>query len=303
MTLDTAYSLPSGIVSYERLRIYTGILGRIGDIIMFTATVRRLRELFPNGEITFAVSEQFREAGELVAGLPYVDRLFVAKNYFEMMTDRNIDAWHLGWPVDLRGDDEVTEERKHDIVFDTRPRHRRMPWWQFDHQVAESAHMVGVPGPIELQTDIAIPPGTVVPGGSEGKIVLHNDPAIDPRKTWPWEYVHRLARRIGPRDLVLLGNPGPDIPGAVDLRGKTTLAQAAAVIDRGRCYVGVDSGLMWVAGSLQVPTVGLYGTDYIPAYGAIHPRNPSAIYVQCEGAMDQISPETVLGEIERLALR
>jgi len=54
----------------EPLRIYTGILGQIGDIVMFTATVRRLKELFPDSEITFAVSKKYREAGELVAGLP-----------------------------------------------------------------------------------------------------------------------------------------------------------------------------------------------------------------------------------------
>src|SRR5206468_4260679 len=71
MIFETAQLLPSGIVSEEPVRIYTGILGQIGDIIMFTATVRRLKELFPRSQITFAVSERYRGAGELVAGLPY----------------------------------------------------------------------------------------------------------------------------------------------------------------------------------------------------------------------------------------
>jgi hypothetical protein len=31
---------------------------------------------------------------------------------------------------------------------------------------------------------------------------------------------------------------------------------------------------MWISGSLQVPVVGLYGTAYIPTYGAIQPVNP-----------------------------
>lgn len=302
MTLcfETAQYLDTGIVSNERLKIYTGILGRIGDIVMFTPTVRRLRELFPNSEITFAVSQQFREAGELVAGLPYIDRVFVAKCYFERMTEPYFDAWHLGWPVDLRGEDEIAEQRRHDVVFDTRPRHRRMPWWEFDHQVAESAHMVGVPGPIDLHTDIAIPRGTALPNEATGKVVLHNDPAIDPRKTWPWELLREFVQRVGSHRVVLLGNPGPEVPGTLDLRGRTTLAQAAAIISSAHCYVGIDSGLMWMAGSLQVPTVGLYGTSYIPAFGAIHPRNPRATYIQADGALDQILPEVVLGEMNRL---
>jgi hypothetical protein len=76
---DTAQTLDSGIVSAEPLRIYTGILGQIGDIVMFTPTVRRIRQLFPESQITWAVSSRYREAGELVAGLPYVDRLFVTE--------------------------------------------------------------------------------------------------------------------------------------------------------------------------------------------------------------------------------
>jgi Glycosyltransferase family 9 (heptosyltransferase) len=291
---------PNGIVTDAPLRIYTGILGQIGDIVMFTATVRRLKELFPHAEITFAVSERYRAAGELVAGLPYVDRLFVTRLYFEKLSASNYALWELGWPVDLRGEDEVAEQRRQDLVLETRPRHRRPRWWEHDHQVAECAHMVGVPGPIDLQTEICIPPGTTIPPAAAGKIVLHNDPAIDPRKAWPWESVAELVRRLGPGAVVLLGNAGPEIPGTLDLRGRTSLAQAAAIICAAQCYVGIDSGLMWIAGSLQVPAVGLYGTSYIPAYRAIHPRNPNALYVQAEGPLDCITPNDVLSALRQL---
>lgn len=287
----------------EPIRIYTGILGQIGDIVMFTPTLRRLKELFPKSRITFAVSRRYREAGELIAGLPYVDRLFVAESYFERMTPRLADAWHGGWPVDLRGEDEVREERQHDLVFETRPRWRRMPWWEYAHQVEESAHRIGVPGPIDLQTEIAIPPGTTVPEESLGKVVLHNDPAISAAKAWKWELLLEFVQMVGPRDVVLLGNPGPPTRGVLDLRGRTTLAQAAAIIAGARCYVGIDSGLMWVAGSLQIPAVGLYGTSYIPAFGAIQPRNPQATYLQVEGNLDSILPERVLTSVrEKLDL-
>jgi hypothetical protein len=299
MVWESAAHLPSGIVTTDPVRIYTGILGQIGDIVMFTASARRLRELFPNAMITFAVSAKYREAGQLVAGLPYVDRLFVTQLYFEKLEGAAYTAWHLGWPVDLRGDDEVAAQRHHDIVMETRPRHRRMPWWEFDHQVAECAHMTGIPGPIDLRTEIAIPPGTAVPPGTAGRIVLHNDPVIDENKAWPWEHVAAFVRGIGPEAVVLLGNPGPRIDGVQDLRGATTLAQAAAIIAGARCYVGIDSGLMWIAGSLQTPTVGLYGTRYIAAYGAIQPRNPRAVYLQAEGSLESLSPEAVLSAVRR----
>jgi len=280
------------------LRIYTGILGQIGDIVMFTPTVRRIKEIFPNSTITFAVSRKFREAGELVRGLPYVDRLFVAERYFERMTSDLAQAWHGGWPVDLRGDDEVEEQRKHDLVFETRPRYQRMPWWEHAHQVQESANRIGIPGVVDLQTEIAIPPGTQIPEHAKYKVVIHNDPAISKAKAWNWDCLKSLVHRIGPGRVVLLGNPGPEVGGVLDLRGKTTLNQAAAAIAACECYVGIDSGLMWIAASLQVPTVGLYGTSYIPAYGAIQPRNPLACYLQVEGGLDSIGPEQVFAAVE-----
>jgi ADP-heptose:LPS heptosyltransferase len=297
MVWESAQVLETGIVSDEPLRIYTGILGQIGDIIMFTATARRLRQLFPRSRITFAVSRRYREAGELIAGLPYVDRVFVTELYFEKLTRSLWAPWELGWPVDLRGEDEVEEHRRHDMVLETRPRHRRQRWWEFDHQVAETAHMVGVPGPIDLRTEICLPEGVTVPPGTAGKIVLHNDPSIDPRKAWPWPSVQKFVDAVGPQEVVLLGQPGPPVAGVIDLRGQTKLAEAAAIIAAARCFVGIDSGPMWIAGSLQVRAVGLYGTSYIPAYGAIHPRNPNAVYLQVEGGLDRVPPEAVLAHL------
>jgi hypothetical protein len=56
---------------------------------------------------------------------------------------------------------------------------------------------------------------------------------------------------------------------------------------------------MWIAGSLRVSVVGLYGTSYIPAYGAIQPVNPRAVYLQAEGPLDGIAPAAVLHALAR----
>ena len=178
-----------------------------------------------------------------------------------------------------------------------------MPWWEFDHQVAEMAHMVGVPGPIDLRTEIAIPSDTVILAETEGRIVLHNDPSIDSTKAWPWECVVDLTQRIGAEQFLLLGNPGPYVPDVLDYRGQTTLAEAAAIIRACRCYVGIDSGLMWIAGSLRVPVVGLYGTSYIPAYDKIQPVNPNAVYLQTEGSPAGINPQQVIAALDQVLER
>ena len=58
-----------------------------------------------------------------------------------------------------------------------------------------------------------------------------------------------------------------------------------------------------IAGSLQVPAVGLYGTSYIPAYSAIQPVNPNARYLQAEGSLDRLSPGSVLEAVRELSTR
>jgi ADP-heptose:LPS heptosyltransferase len=298
---------PGGVVTDAPLRIYAGMLGQIGDIVMFSATLRRLRELFPNGRITLAVSRKYREAGELLAGLPYVDRLFVTQLYFERLRPELFQPWERGWAVDLRGEDEVAEQRRHELILETRPRHRRERWWEQAHQVEETAHMVGVPGPIDLRTAIAIPQGMRAPEGAAGKIVFHNDPSIDATKAWPAEHARRFIDGVGPENVVLLGTRGEhdpmgEVPGVLDLRGRTSLFEAAAIIRDCGVYVGIDSGLMWIAGSLQVPVVGLYGTSYIPAYRAIQPLNPRAVYLQTEGGLESIQAEDVAARTQRAAL-
>jgi ADP-heptose:LPS heptosyltransferase len=300
MVLTTGQVLESGIVSTDPLRIYTGVLGQIGDIVMFTPTVRRIKQLFPQSRITWAVSSRYREAGELVAGLPYVDRLFVTELYCDKLTGSAYLPWHLGWPVDLRGDDEVEEQRKHDIVFETRPLPRRSGLAEYGHAVESYAYNVGVPGPIEWRTEIRIPNGTRVPAEAQGKIVFHNDPAISQAKAWPWQHAAEFIRRIGAEQVLLLGGPGPPMAGTLDLREQTTLAQAAAIIAAANCYVGIDSGLLHIAGALQVPMVGLFGTSYVRAGRALYPQNPRAIYVQAEGPLDLIEPEPVLESVAQV---
>lgn len=192
---ETAQVLPDHPF-YEAVKIYAGLLGQIGDIIMFTPTLRRIKGIFPNSFLTVPVSSKYREAGLLIEGLPYVDQVFVTELYFEKQRGITFGPWHMGWPVDYRGDDEVMEERRHDIVLQTRPRHKRMPWWDYGHQTEGFARMLGMPGPIDPRVEIVIPPGTQIPAEAAGRIVFHNDSTIDQTNAWPWERAEEFVRDV-----------------------------------------------------------------------------------------------------------
>ncbi len=59
------------------------------------------------------------------------------------------------------------------------------------------------------------------------------------------------------------------LPGAIDLRGRLSLPEVAACLQRCRLFVGNDSGLMHLAAASGVPTLGLFGpsrsSEYAPA--------------------------------------
>jgi len=156
----------------------------------------------------------------------------------EASFSHSFQPWERGYPVDFRGDDEVGEQRRHHLVFETRPRHPEPEWWEHRHLVEELAYQIGVPGPLDLPTEISFPRGAMPPPGTAGKIVLHNDPTTDANKGWPWAYAAEFVRRQGPGEVVLIGSPGPELPGVIDLRGKTRLVETAAIIAACRCYVG-----------------------------------------------------------------
>jgi len=178
-----------------------------------------------------------------------------------------------------------------------------MPWWEFDHQVAEMAHMVGVPGPLICRLKSLCQKARLRRAGRMARLCCTTIPRSMPGRQWPWPSVEQLVKRLASDDVVLVGNPGPAVAGAVDLRGQTSLGQVAAIIGAARCYVGIDSGLMWIAGSLGVPTVGLYGTEYVPICRSVQPLNAAAEYLESSASLDQISVQTVWEAIKRVERR
>ena len=80
-------------------------------------------------------------------------------------------------------------------------------------------------------------------------------------KHWPTEryqeVVHRLSGRV---QFVQLGTEGePALDGVIDLRGKTTLRESAAILARSRLYVGYVGFLMHLARAVDIRSVIVFG--------------------------------------------
>jgi heptosyltransferase-1 len=143
-----------------------------------------------------------------------------------------------------------------------------------------------------------------------------------PQKHWfedAWRELSDLVQRSLAITPVLLGGPA-DRPSAAriagagsmaDLTGRTSLAQAAAVIRQSALVVGVDTGLTHIGVALNRPTIALFGSTR-PYLDACRPNarviwlglecSPCRRHPTCNGAftcLRNISPARVLDEAQR----
>jgi ADP-heptose:LPS heptosyltransferase len=110
-----------------------------------------------------------------------------------------------------------------------------------------------------------------------------------PWKRWPAECYGALARRLADRGLatVAVGTAADRdaldgmvaaAPGVLDLGGRTTLAELAAVARRAEAAVGNDTGATFLASSVGTPTLMLMSSHTDPAVSA--PWGPGARWLK-----------------------
>ncbi|MXP63765.1 glycosyltransferase family 9 protein [Roseomonas sp. M0104] len=152
----------------------------------------------------------------------------------------------------------------------------------------------------------------VLPG--EGPFIALGPSANWPGKVWPPDRFVALFQALSAPDgplpgarPVILGGPGGTeaglaapvlraLPGAVDLVGRLSLPEAAAVLTRCALFVGNDSGLMHLSAAAGAPTLGLFGPTQAGEYAPVGRR---ARAVVAQGAAGQ-APMTALGVGEAL---
>ena len=129
-------------------------------------------------------------------------------------------------------------------------------------------------------------------------------------KMWPADRFAALFQALAGEALpgaqaAIFAGPGPlehrlaaplvaALPDAIDLRGKLTLTEVVACLERCRLYVGNDSGLMHLAAATGVPTVGLRGTS-VHLAAEFRPAGRAADWVLGSGtSMTDISVEAAV---------
>jgi ADP-heptose:LPS heptosyltransferase len=264
---------------------------RIGDAVLSSGLIKRLRDEIPHARFTIV-------AGPLAAPLfrdtPDLDRLIPmpkAKSGFHWFKLwRQVRGRRWGLVLDMRGSGMARMLRARRRAVRRSPPISLGPM----HKVLEAARV------LKIEDDVAAPflftsaeteaQAEALTKGT-GPILAIAPAANWVGKTWPAERFAVLAAELlGPRGpmpggrLMILGGPDDrwtceivrrSIPRErmIDLVGKVDLLTAYACLKRARLFVGNDSGLMHLAAAAGAPTLGLFGPSDDRLYG---PWGPNA---------------------------
>ena len=296
-------------------------LSAIGDVLMLLPAVRLLKKQFPDAQIDWLIDRPIASIlAELTeVNIVPVDKPKSVSDYwqfYQQWRDKNtgqlisfqtsfvsnmvmvlLPAVHktgFGSPYSREGHHLFTN-----TAYDL-PRNLH----QVDIFVALAKKFAGIKDQIKITTDeLNLPISNADKKWAADKLKAHSQwIAINPmastqEKTWPGEYYSELIKTLNQhypdKQIVLTGGPNTKevefaaniqeyttIP-CLNLVGKTTLTQLAAVLKQATLVISPDTGPIHLANAVATPVIGLYAVtrpEYIGPYNQL--QNCINIYDQ-----------------------
>lgn len=189
------------------------------------------------------------------------------------------------------------------------------------HILAILCEQAGLRGAVQLRPYLPLTREEVKPGNRVARQVVIQTSGRSARqfmrtKEWFPERFQEVANQLKDEvNFVQLGHPSdPPIEGALDLRGRTSLRESAAVLANSLLFVGLVGFLMHLARAVDCPAAIIYGGRELPEQTGYPcnlnitgraPCSPCWRYDDCPGGricMEQIKVEQVVAAIRpRLA--
>jgi ADP-heptose:LPS heptosyltransferase len=105
-------------------------------------------------------------------------------------------------------------------------------------------------------------------------VAIHTTSTSSANKNWPLEKWTALVEMNPQYQFMQLGlAEEPAVPGTIDLRGKTSIRQAIALVKLARAFVGVESFLSHASNATGTPGVVLFGPSAPEVWGHANHTN------------------------------
>lgn len=246
---------------------------RVGDAVLSTGALAWLLKAHPGARVTVVCGPA---AAPLFEAVPGLERIIVLEKRWKSL--HWLEFW---WQCLPTWWDVLVDLRNAPITYLLGARRRfrlgRQPDGHRVEQIARALRISGTPPAPRLWTTEAhrAHARQLIPDGGP---VLALGPTANWRgKTWPADrFIDLSARLTGPDGplpgarIALFGQrherePVEDLISAIpadrriDLIGGPSLLEVYACLERCRCFIGNDSGLMHMAAAAGIPTLGLFG--------------------------------------------
>jgi ADP-heptose:LPS heptosyltransferase len=257
--------------------------GGIGDAVLLIPSLRLLKNKFPDAVIT--VLAEKRNSG-VISLSPVVDRTFhydkpgdllqAISDDYDVVIDT--EQWHRLSAIVARISKAhvligfATNERKKLFTHPISYSHDDYEADSFLHLLAPLGIIKSaeIESPFLVLSDESIKKTNNLLGDMANKpfVALFSGASIAERR-WGWERFREVAEKLNAKGIhiVVLGGKGDISDGeriiaggiGLNLSGKTSIAETAAVIGKSRLLISGDSGILHIGVGLGNPTVSLFG--------------------------------------------
>lgn len=269
---------------------------RLGDVILSTPVIENLRRAFPNIHLSFMCQPYTKD---VLVGNPYLDQVIVYDKYgteksfwttvkfalklrkekFDWAivlhpTNRaHIIAFLAGIPLRVGWDRKYAFFLSKKIPHDKQKGQKHEVEYTLDvlralHISIDSKKLFF---PLDEKSEVKIQ--SLLLGQrveeKEDFFVIHPS-ASCPSKRWPQDHFLQLIKLLQEKfkiKIILIGsesekkfsNQLASHEGVVDLRGKLTLKETAALLKRAKLFISNDSGPVHIAAALNTPVISIFG--------------------------------------------
>jgi lipopolysaccharide heptosyltransferase II len=257
--------------------------GGIGDAILLIPTIKALKQKYPEAKITVLAEKRNASAFGLC---PHIDRVLhydKPKQLLEAIRGNNdvvidTEQWHRLSAVVAR-----LTGAPFSVGYATNERRRLFSYpIPYTHDDYEANSFLRLLEPFGIaQSDDTKTPFLVVPAAAKAraesllnelagkKFVAVFPGASIPERRWGAVKFSRVADSLAEKGLpvVIVGGKGDEAEGqkivhenfGLNLAGKTSLAETAAILERSSILLSGDSGVLHIGAGLDIPTVSLFG--------------------------------------------